>query len=254
MTAEHPPEPSPELGRLLRALGEAPTSTASDERMREREAHIVARIDAELASLVRARRIARRGYVALAAAVIVLVGAGAVALRAPSRAVVIQREALPPVPARVSKPEPSRTAATASSANDPPRRRRLDPPRLEPKPEITTLAPQPEPPAPGPEPPNSTLARENQLFREAADASRRGDLERALTGFDELFQNHSTSPLAQTALVRRFRLLAKAGRTDEARRDAKRYLGTFPNGFAAGEARALLAGVLDAGAEREAPP
>jgi hypothetical protein len=253
MTADQPSEPSPELGRLLRALGEEPTATASDERASEREERIVERIDAELATLVRARRIARRGYVALAAAVIVLVGAGAVALRAPSRAVVIQREPLPTATARVSKPEPSRAAAIAPSANEPPRRRRVDPPRLEPKSE-TPLAPQLEPPALGTGAPNSTLARENQLFREAAEASRRGDLERALAGFDELFQNHSTSPLAQTALVRRFRLLIKAGRVDEARRDAQRYLEAFPNGFAAGEARALLAGALDAGAAREATP
>jgi hypothetical protein len=252
MTAEHP-QPSPELGRLLRALGEQQTPTLSDERTREREARIVERIDAELAILVRARRTARRSYVALAAAAIVLLGAGAVALRAPPRAVVIQREQPPPLPVRVSKPEPPRSAAIASAANEPPRRRRVEPPRIEPKPEAA-LRPEPEPTAVSSDAANSTLARENQLFREAADATRRGDLERALSGFDDLVRNHATSPLAQTALVRRFRLLAKVGRAEEARRDAQRYLEAFPNGFAAGEARALSAGSLDAGAPREAAP
>jgi outer membrane protein assembly factor BamD (BamD/ComL family) len=94
---------------------------------------------------------------------------------------------------------------------------------------------------------SSTLARENALFREAAEAARSGDVERASALFEDLSQKHPTSPLAQTALVRRFRLLAKAGRREEARSDARRYLDTFPNGFAVAEARALRGEPTDAG-------
>ncbi|HWA76011.1 MAG TPA: hypothetical protein VG937_26920 [Polyangiaceae bacterium] len=251
MSGEFRSQPSPELGRLLHALGEEPLAPVSDERAVARETRIVERIEAEIAELTRARRIARRGYLALAAAALALLGAGAVVLRRPAPALVIQREPLPSAPARTPKLEASRTAATALPV-DPPRRRRVEPPRVEAKPESI---PTPPPAAPPLEAANSTLARENQLFREAAEAARGGDLERALAGFDQLVRDHSTSPLAQTALVRRFRLLAKAGRTDQARGDARRYLEAFPNGFAAGEARALLTGSsLDAGAAREAAP
>ena len=56
---------------------------------------------------------------------------------------------------------------------------------------------------------------------------------------DKLLTDYPRSPLAQTALVRKFRLFATAGRTAEAEREAERYLRSYPTGFAVSEARAL---------------
>jgi outer membrane protein assembly factor BamD (BamD/ComL family) len=85
----------------------------------------------------------------------------------------------------------------------------------------------------------STLAEENRLFQRAADASRDGDIPGALAELERLLQEHPTSPLAQTALVRKFRLLAKAGRSTEAKQEAERYLASYPMGFAVREAESL---------------
>jgi outer membrane protein assembly factor BamD (BamD/ComL family) len=90
--------------------------------------------------------------------------------------------------------------------------------------------------------PASTLAEENKLFKEAAEAGRNGDLQGAVSRLDKLLHDHPASPLAQTALVRKFRLLEKAGKLDEARREAARYLQAYPTGFAVKEAQALDAG------------
>jgi outer membrane protein assembly factor BamD (BamD/ComL family) len=90
--------------------------------------------------------------------------------------------------------------------------------------------------------PQSTLAEENQWFKEAAEAGRNGDVNGALTRLDQLLREHPQSPLAQTALVRKFRLLAKAGRLEEARREAQRYVAAYPTGFALTEAQALESG------------
>ena len=90
--------------------------------------------------------------------------------------------------------------------------------------------------------PESTLAEENRLFKEAAEAGRNGDLQGAVTRLDKLLQDHPKSPLAQTALVRKFRLLEKAGKLDDARREAERYLQAYPTGFAVKEAQTLKAG------------
>jgi outer membrane protein assembly factor BamD (BamD/ComL family) len=85
------------------------------------------------------------------------------------------------------------------------------------------------------------LGEENRLFKEAAEASRQGDVPRALGRLDELLQKHPGSPLAQTAQVRKFRLLVQAGRSEDARREAARYLASYPTGFAVAEAQALQA-------------
>jgi outer membrane protein assembly factor BamD (BamD/ComL family) len=86
------------------------------------------------------------------------------------------------------------------------------------------------------------LGEENQLFKDAAEATRNGDVKGALSGLDKLLVEHPRSPLAQTALVRKFRLLAKAGQADAARREAERYLAAYPTGFAVSEAQALVQG------------
>jgi hypothetical protein len=103
-------------------------------------------------------------------------------------------------------------------------------------------------------PPQSTLAEENQWFKEAAEASRGGDVDRALTRLEQLLREHPQSPLAQTALVRKFRLLAKAGRAEEAQQEARRYLAAYPTGFAVGEAQGIERGEqAQPGQERAEP-
>jgi hypothetical protein len=254
MSGEPPTPPSPELRGLLRTLGEQPLPPALTAAQPAREARIAERIDAQLTTLVRARRSARRGYVALAAAAMALLAFGAVALRRPAPALVIQREPPPAPSPPVPKLEPPRAAAPVPSDTHlvlP--RRRTDAARVEGLAGTASTDSPAEPVSTGGGA-NSTLARENRLFREAAEAARSGDRERALTLFDQLFRDHPTSPLAQTALVKRFRLLVTSGRMEEARREATRYLEAFPNGFAMGEARALTTGTLDAGrseSERE---
>jgi outer membrane protein assembly factor BamD (BamD/ComL family) len=100
-------------------------------------------------------------------------------------------------------------------------------------------------------PAESTLAQENRLFKAAAEASRQGDTNGALAQLDQLLSQHPRSPLAQTAQVRKFRLLAKAGRPEAAQREARRYLSQYPTGFAVIEAEALANG--SASAEPTAP-
>jgi outer membrane protein assembly factor BamD (BamD/ComL family) len=65
----------------------------------------------------------------------------------------------------------------------------------------------------------------------------------ALSRLEQLLARYPASPLAQGALVRKFRLLSSAGRPGEARREAERYLAAYPTGFAVAEAEALKQGV-----------
>jgi outer membrane protein assembly factor BamD (BamD/ComL family) len=64
----------------------------------------------------------------------------------------------------------------------------------------------------------------------------------ALSRLQQLLDGYPASPLAQGALVRKFRLLASAGRSEEARHEAERYLAAYPTGFAVAEAEALKKG------------
>lgn len=84
--------------------------------------------------------------------------------------------------------------------------------------------------------PVSTLAEENRLFEQAAAAERRGDLSSSLATLDRLVATYPMSPLAQQALVRKFRALQRAARPVEAARAASEYLAAYPNGFAQREA------------------
>lgn len=106
---------------------------------------------------------------------------------------------------------------------------------------VAAVTSTPPPPAPSAEP-KSTLAEENQLFKDAAEAARNGDVQGAVSRLDKLLHDHPASPLAQTALVRKFRVLAQVGKWDEARREAERYLQAYPTGFAVKEAQTLKAG------------
>ena len=233
-------EAAAELRRLLQQLGsedapaarEAAQESAREERMAEQ-------LNAELAGLVTARRTRlRASYGLLAAAAVVTLALGARQLNFGPGSLAIS-----PEPESGAKPAPLEVAPEAPSS----------------KPATTPALPTPLPRLPSSAPvasssaaatapsaePKSTLAEENRLFKEAAEAGRNGDVQGALTRLDRLLRDHPGSPLAQTALVRKFRLLEKAGKVDEARREAERYLQAYPTGFAVKEAQALKAGSGD---------
>ena len=88
--------------------------------------------------------------------------------------------------------------------------------------------------------PASELTEQNRAFEEALGAKRRGEAQAALGGFDRFLAKYPKSPLVESAMAERMRILAS---TDESRaRDAAtQYLERFPSGFAAAEARAVLA-------------
>jgi hypothetical protein len=56
----------------------------------------------------------------------------------------------------------------------------------------------------------------------------------------QLLMRHPASLLAGEARVERMRAFARAGRTDAASREARRYLAQFPSGFARDEAKQLV--------------
>ena len=85
----------------------------------------------------------------------------------------------------------------------------------------------------------SALPEQNRLFAAAMAAKgegRDGDTVRLL---GELLGRYPGSPLAQEARVERFRALSRLGRSDEAAREARRYLAEYPGGFARDEARGV---------------
>jgi hypothetical protein len=103
---------------------------------------------------------------------------------------------------------------------------------------VVVHAPVPLPP-PAPDP-GSTLAEQNDLFGRAVAARRRGDRQGALERFFELERRFPSSPLGESSMVERLRLVS--GRDREAGRAiAREYLARYPEGFAAAEARALVA-------------
>lgn len=231
-----------ELRRRLQALGQddqAATRDASQENARE--ARMAASVDLQLQGLVQARHSWRRALVGFAAAAALLALAlGARQLRFGSGSLAISPE--PVSGAKLSQPSASEQPAPDRPAAVPVLSGRG--PRLNSVPNVAAL-----PSASSSAELQSTLAEENQLFKAAAEAGRNGDVNGAVAQLDKLLVEHPASPLAQTAVVRKFRLLAKAGRADEARREAERYLATYPTGFAVSEARALQA----QGAEQGAP-
>jgi hypothetical protein len=246
VSAQRPPSLSDqaEVMRLLRGLGQSTLSPHAPGDEQAREERMAARIDAQVQELSRRRVGSRRiGFALLAAAVVVLsLGGGLRYLDWGPSPLTIEQE-----PLAVGK-EP-KVVPVPSAA----------PPQLPALPEPRAVAPttragapsMPEPavmPAPnaGPSEPQSTLAYENKLFKEAAEATRTGDVQGALTRLDRLLVDNPASPLAQTAQVRKFRLLAAAGRSEEARREAERYLTLYPTGFAVSEAEAVKSGAKSA--------
>jgi outer membrane protein assembly factor BamD (BamD/ComL family) len=86
----------------------------------------------------------------------------------------------------------------------------------------------------------ASLAAQNELFQSAVRAARRGDDDAAIREFDLLLERFPTSPLAADSLVRKFRTLARLGRTAESAAAAREYIARYPQGFAAAEAEKLL--------------
>lgn len=246
MTDERPasPEAAAELRRMLRELGhDGPTTPPDAAKESAREARMAALIDAEVASLVSARRAWRRvsfGVVAAAALIALTLGvrharSGVGSLAITPEPVAASNGARPARPARHSEPQPAPPAAP------------LVVPSALPRSNSAPSLPSAAAPATSAEP-QSTLGEENQLFKEAAEAGRTGDVSGALSRLDKLLVEHPASPLAQTAMVRKFRLLEKAGRVQDARREAERYLLAYPTGFAVNEAQALKAGHAESNA------
>jgi hypothetical protein len=230
-----------ELSRLLGALGaEQPQSRrVGDESARAER--LAARLDRELSTLVRRRRVLRIG-VPLAAAAVLLVAVGVQHWgRAQEVPVAIEQEPL----GALEKAEPALPSAPSapvqSSARAPvPQPHEVTPLRSAAPAELASAAPLPSAEAP------STLGEENRLFESAAKATRAGNVDAALADLDQLLNQHPQSPLAQGALVRKFRLLASAGRAEAAASAARRYLQLYPTGFAIAEAGTLMRGAAAA--------
>jgi hypothetical protein len=230
-----------QLRRRLQQLGQDDQVATRDAAQESaREARMAAKMDLQLEALVKARGSWRRALVGLAAAAaLVALALGARQLRFGAGGLAISPEPVsgvtPSQPTASAPPEPDKPAAVLLTPSSVPRVNSVP---------STAAAPS----AASSVEPQSTLAEENQLFKAAAEAGRNGDVNRAVAQLDKLLVEHPESPLAQTALVRKFRLLAKAGRVDEARREAERYLATYPTGFAVSEAHALQAQGVEQGA------
>jgi hypothetical protein len=66
-----------------------------------------------------------------------------------------------------------------------------------------------------------------------------GDLSGALQDIERLIDQYPDSLLMQEARVEHFRLLHRLGRSSEAAREARNYLGDYHAGYAREEARGL---------------
>jgi hypothetical protein len=86
----------------------------------------------------------------------------------------------------------------------------------------------------------STLADQNDLFTAAMSAKRRGESRAALALFERFLEEYPGSSLTEGAVVERMRLL-HATSPSRGRTAANDYLSRYPNGFAHGEAEAILA-------------
>jgi hypothetical protein len=89
----------------------------------------------------------------------------------------------------------------------------------------------------------SDLAAQNDALAAAVAAKRSGDTETALAGFDRFLSTYPRSPLTETVVVERMKLLATThpARGLQAARD---YLARYPHGFARADAETILEGGL----------
>jgi hypothetical protein len=83
------------------------------------------------------------------------------------------------------------------------------------------------------------LSEENRLFASAMEQKKTGDLSGALRGVELFLARYPGSVLRQEAEVEQFRLLRRLGRSRDAARQARRYLGDYREGYARDEAREI---------------
>lgn len=152
-----------------------------------------------------------------------------------------------PPPRESAPPSPSSAPPPPTSAPPPPATAPPAPPVVAPPSPVaaqrTGLGPA-NAPAPAPArpvvAPSSELAEQNRLFADAMAAKRRGDVPATLSALNRLSSAHPTGPLAESAHVERMRVLVNVDRK-RASDAARAYLARYPNGYARGEARALIA-------------
>jgi ferric-dicitrate binding protein FerR (iron transport regulator) len=87
----------------------------------------------------------------------------------------------------------------------------------------------------------STLRDQNDLFARAFVARRRGDNDGALATLDHFLAVYPRSPLLESVVVERVRVL-RASSPSRAASAARDYLARYPDGFARAEAEAIVAG------------
>jgi hypothetical protein len=86
------------------------------------------------------------------------------------------------------------------------------------------------------------LADQNQRFARAMVHKKNGEPRAALRDLAGILRRYPGSPLTQELRVERLRLLRGLGASQQAEREAKRYLREFPEGYAVKEAQELLSG------------
>jgi hypothetical protein len=87
-----------------------------------------------------------------------------------------------------------------------------------------------------------SLAQENRAFAAAMARRNVGELSQALSALERWLVRYPDSVLQQEARVEQFRLLDRLGRSREAARAARSYLGDYRDGYAREEARDLVLG------------
>jgi hypothetical protein len=85
----------------------------------------------------------------------------------------------------------------------------------------------------------STLGAQNNLFAQAVAAKRGGDVPGAIAILDRFLARYPASPLTESVMVERIRLLRSADPALAASAAAQ-YLGRYPNGFARAEAESMV--------------
>lgn len=89
---------------------------------------------------------------------------------------------------------------------------------------------------------SGTLAEENRLFQAGLTARNAGDSAGAAEAFGGLLARYPRSVLREQALAEQFRSLERAGRSSAAAVAARRYLASYPNGFARADAERVTSG------------
>ncbi len=84
------------------------------------------------------------------------------------------------------------------------------------------------------------LADQNQRFARAMTLKKNGAANEALLELGKIARRYPASPLSQELRVERLRLLRSLGRTREGVTEARKYLRDYPQGYAVGEAEAML--------------